>query len=73
MINTEEKDILDSSVAKAIAVGLHNPFDKKVCSNCRLCTSKGEIHYYCGQARKPVTASSACSKFTSKNNSEVHD
>jgi len=66
LINNNSDGILDSSVAKAIVMGTRNPFDKKICSNCKFCSSKGEYKYFCGSNRNPVTADGGCYKFDVK-------
>ena len=67
MINdTEKESLLSCNVGIAIATNIRNPFDKKICFNCKLCTSKGEIKNYCGAWRKTVVADGSCNDFKAK-------
>ena len=64
--NTKDDQLLDSTVVKAMATAIHNPFDKKICGNCKLCSAKGEIKFYCGDSRSAVHAEGGCDKFKPK-------
>lgn len=67
MINdTEKESLLSNKVGIAIAANIRNPFDKKICSNCKLCSTKGEIKNYCSTWRKAVVADGSCSDFKVK-------
>lgn len=66
MINNDNDSVLDSVVAKAIVGAIRNPFDKKICSNCKNCSAKGEVKYFCGVGRSPVASDGSCSKFMDK-------
>lgn len=66
MINNDNDSILDSVVAKAIVGAVRNPFDKKVCANCKNCAAKGDIKFYCGFGRTPVSSEGSCDKFKGK-------
>lgn len=66
MINNDNNSVLDNVVAKAIVGAIRNPFDKKICSNCKNCSTKGDIKFFCGSGRTPVASDGSCSKFVSK-------
>lgn len=67
MINdTEKESLLSSNVGIAIAANIRNPFDKNVCHNCKMCSSKGEIKNYCGNWRRAVASDGSCSDFKAK-------
>lgn len=66
MINNNNESIIDNTVVKAMVGAIRNPFDKKICANCKNCGAKGDMKFYCGFGRTQVSSDGSCDHFKEK-------